>query len=375
MQFSGALCCLLLAVSFLSTQGFVDPKVSAIQRSRNGAQGGQVTQEEGVPQRSDFWCKTCNVFVTVFDKILENREVEDFLIEYFQDHVCPALPEIMVDECLKDTPKFLPVIIHFIESLATARLCGGMGVCASSDSPSMDFLDQHTTSYYIDLQRRQNALRNQDQSACEMCRKVTKSVDEKLEDTQPDDIMDVKKEIMQSCTELPGKMQTECKNLVERWSYLLVYYLLKEKEDGRIAKACEDLNICPSTELVDVPALPLSLVKKIGLLSSQSNSQDSCGKCMEIATKTEGSVSSKDFEDEIGEYITSVCSYVPPIKERCAETLKSFSDSFFDGLAHIVDPKTACMKLGFCGDGDIPAEIQYYLDENTDLTNHVKAIH
>lgn len=31
-------------------------------------------------ENSEMWCKTCGVFVSVFDKIMENQQVQGFLV-------------------------------------------------------------------------------------------------------------------------------------------------------------------------------------------------------------------------------------------------------------------------------------------------------
>ncbi|GMH44350.1 hypothetical protein BSKO_12284 [Bryopsis sp. KO-2023] len=357
MKASHVLCCALLALSVIAATARIDSNVVSSEEPRNA---------EPTKGETGLWCKTCNVFVTVFDKVLMMQQVIDFLDKYFEDHVCHSMPPALVEECMKDVPKVIPAIIRFLESLASSSLCSTLGVCEKSDLRTIAFHEK---------QMRMNQASNDDMELCDVCHKFTGALEEKVDVLDPSDVMKWKDQLEQTCLQVPEDMREKCKSLVDRYSYLMMYYLVKEKDEGDISKACADLGVCSSAGPTDVPPFQLALVKKMAGVWIGVNEQDNCKKCMEVAKRAEGAVAEPDFEDEFGAYITRVCKYVPPIKEKCTESLKSFSNKFLDSLLKIIAPEAVCTRFGFCGEGDVPDDVQMALDMDFGFNQEIKYVH
>lgn len=317
---------------------------------------GEYDMKANTLRNSGAWCKTCNVLVSLVDNIMNNQEVQHFLDEYLEQHVCPLLPVSAQAECVKDIPKFLPMLISFLESLAGAQVCSGMGVCDPHDLQDL-FLREQATLNAMDV----------NSQTCEMCHQFAQQLEDQIISVDPETFSQYKTQFEQACTQLPeSDLQAKCKEFVDQYSYLLMYYVMKEKSEGRILRMCEDLHVCSASMFhARVPALHLRLVAKMGEFWLGVNEADSCERCKEIAKRATGGIISPDFKAEVNAYLENLCSYAPPIKESCTESLTAMADKFLDFMAANLQPEAFCAEAGFCGDGSVSDKMRYALSMKT----------
>lgn len=285
--------------------------------------------------KNTFLCKVCGVFWEVVEDVLGDQKVDEWLIEYVEEKLCPMLPtQEAQEECVEKAPTFVPTIIHWAEGLANGAMCTDAGVCGD------DVL--YTTTVGVDLQEDDN---------CQICKKLAAFVKDEVDKLQPDTVVQRINELKEECDRLDGEEAEKCKAIVDKYGYLLLAFIEKEK-DTDIEKACSDIGVCPrlfSGPVVD--PLPVELVSKMAeYAATASNDESACDRCKAITTAAHNDIVNQDTQEAVIAYLSRACAWVPVYTEQCNEAVGNYTIQALDTIAMHLNPDEVCNYLGICNE-------------------------
>lgn len=293
----------------------------------------QPLSSEAKAVKDTFLCEVCGVFWEVVDDVLGDQEVDDWLIKYVQENMCPKLPtEEAQEECVEKAPTFVPAVIHWVEGVANSTMCTDAGVCGDKV--------QFTAPVEMD---------QQEDEACLTCKNLTALLKAEAQKVHPETLVQRIEDLKNVCDRLGGDEAQQCKQIVDKYGYLMVYFIEKEKATD-IEKACSDLGICPrpsSTPVID--PLPAELVRQIAVYASTtSNDESECDDCKDLVTHARDSLREPEIQESVIEYLSRACSWIPMYSDDCKEAVQNYTIQALNTLASRLEPDAVCTVLQAC---------------------------
>jgi len=295
----------------------------------------QPLSSEAKGVKDTFLCEVCGVFWEVLDDVLGDQEVDDWLIKYVQENMCPKLPtEEAQEECVEKAPTFVPAVIHWVEGLANSTMCTDAGVCG----------DRVPLTAPVEMDQ-------QEDEECLICKNLTALLKAEAQKVHTETLVQKIEDLKNVCGRLGGDEAQQCKQIVDKYGYLLVYFIEKEKA-ADIEKTCSDLGICPrpsSTPVID--PLPAELVRQIAVYAiTTSNDEDECDYCKDLMTTVRDSLRDPKTQETDIEYLSRACAWIPIYSEDCREAVRNYTTQALNTIANQLEPDRVCTFLKACGE-------------------------
>ncbi|CAD7702419.1 unnamed protein product [Ostreobium quekettii] len=278
-------------------------------------------------------CKVCGVFVDMIQDALEDPRVEDWLLDVVEHSMCPRLPESLEEKCVENAPTFVPDVIHWLEGITNTALCSDIDVCGPAALDSVVVQEDQDEDF-----------------DCTVCKNLTAIVKKEAGKVQPDTLVDKIEQLKEQCDELGNEgIQDRCKQLIDKYGYMLVYFIEREK-DQDIDKACADLGMCPmlfKTPVID--PIPSDLVKKMMGYRAASNATDKCQRCKAVAQDALDDLANPDTQRAVAAFISKPCTWVPAYEAECTSAMTNITINVLNDIATDTTADEACTNLAFCG--------------------------
>ncbi|KAG2484608.1 hypothetical protein HYH03_016562 [Edaphochlamys debaryana] len=184
-------------------------------------------------------CQACLVSVRILEDFLCDPAAVDFLVEFVEKQICPAMGDS--PKCHNLAEGLLPTIVQWFRASATpASLCASAGVCG----PAVASVPELTRP----------ALRVRDTAECGLCEYVVGRV--KTAASDPATIEAIKEKALEVCSELPAEIASSCTDFVENYEPMMVELV----EDLDPQTVCSLLGACAEAAAArPPPPLPPAL--------------------------------------------------------------------------------------------------------------------
>ncbi|CAD7697627.1 unnamed protein product [Ostreobium quekettii] len=291
-------------------------------------------------------CKACSVFVAVVDDALQDERVDEWLINLVEQRICPHLPQSLQEECVEKAPTFVPAIIKWVEAISNTALCTEINVCGPAG------LDNVVVEVGQD-----------EDYECTVCKNLTAIVKKEAGRVQPDTLIAKIEQLKEQCEELQDEqMQDRCKQLVDKYGYLLVYFIEREK-DGDVEKTCSDLRLCPApNNLPVVDPIPARLVQKM-VAYGASNDADKCQQCKDKAQDALEDLGNPDTQKDVASYLSRPCAWVPVYSAQCYAAFGNYTVEAMNAIASGLTAEEVCTNLAYCGDQEDTTHVLHTKEE------------
>eukprot|EP00803_Ostreobium_quekettii_P010036 evm.model.scf_138.8 EVM.evm.TU.scf_138.8 scf_138:122558-128659(+) len=286
------------------------------------------------PQLHGAMCRVCNILVDIVEDAFGDQRLVNWLIKVVENHVCPHLPKRFQEECTEYAPMYVPTVVRWIEEIASTALCMEVGVCESA------ILD----NVAADMGRI-------DDYDCIVCKNLTSIVDMESGGVQADTLIGRIDQLKEQCKTIDEEDAPDrCKELVNKYGYMLVYFIARE-EGSNVGKTCSDLGICPKVSRTPViDPIPESIVRRMLGYWRASNAEDECQQCKDVAQSALTDFATADAKDEVVAYVASPCSWIAQHATQCLHAIGNYSTEVIDAIVAATTAEDVCTYLQHCGD-------------------------
>jgi len=275
-------------------------------------------------------CEVCREKMSRIEASLEtmsDQQVEMKLLE-----MCGYMGSYS-DACRLTVTTQLETIVTMLRSELTRNICDSRDIC-SSIAGSQQVTD--------DLE-------------CEFCSKVVKHwVDKYASDAS---LAEFKSILDGICDKLDSKNSAHCKNIVDNY-YMPVFEYIRHVDPHLV---CSFIGLCGNKGFFQVdesipintlltPAQTVPMVPLTNALQTvTSNEKPTCVVCEYIMNKLQSFMKDTKNEDEIKEYLDSVCEVMPSsLRKKCDDLVDAYEPLIVQLLVDELSPTEVCQEIKLC---------------------------
>ncbi|XP_077999387.1 prosaposin-like [Glandiceps talaboti] len=351
------------------------------------ASAGPVIPAKGSPAYNSFICDTClQVTQLVYDEATSNM-TED-TVRQALDSACGLLPGAnRTEKCREFLDRYVDKIFAFLrEALDPETFCFTLGLCREKlvrVEDEIKKLDneiwkedyQPETKAVVDLKSfwadmittMEIVSEFGDDSTvdCMMCDTIVDATIKTKGDGTP--MYEIFTNALGVCDMMKGNLREKCTNFVYLYMDAMIE-MIKEKSD--LSTFCPAMGICyddetmfqydpffmketlPSSRRSDdaVESAPRLLVQDV-IENLQDSSDTPCYICEWLVNEVERWATEKKTEDEIKQYLTETCTYLPEgsYRDKCEALVNEYADTVIDLIINEgMKPDAVCQKIGYC---------------------------
>ncbi|XP_061491211.1 prosaposin-like [Rhineura floridana] len=293
---------------------------------------------------------TCRDCVKVVADMQEGFKRSSFLVQYFAVYAkqhCERLGSDLVDECKKYafeySHAFVQLLIHLLNQLPRATICGEIRFCDSAKSepfhalaPAHHLHDLYTAAGPAEKISDEENLH----FVCGVCKKMVAMAEDMLENNVTED--GIVHQMVKVCNLLPHEVLPQCKDFVDSYGKAVVIMVLGATKPETV---CSMLRFCPkytslSSERVGLEELPKE---------TTFNEGEFCHLCTILITYVDDELEKNETQAQIGSMLAKGCQLLPEaLVYTCDQLVVQYEPAALRLLIQVLEPSFVCTKIGVC---------------------------
>jgi len=261
------------------------------------------------PQKPQTDCDICKTLIIAIESWLEaNKTMAQ--IETDLDLVCQLAPPF-APVCEQFVAWGVPDIVNYIKTNEDpTTFCNQAGICATKSQPKI--------------------VKPKDVN-CYMCTYVIQSMESWLE--QNATVNQIEQNLDQLCALIPG-FESQCDAIVAQEVPQIIQWIEQNQTPDQI---CSQLGFCNSTRLI----------------KQQKPRDANCFICETIISSVEQWVENNSTEQQIEQYLDTLCALVPAFQAQCDSVIASGLTQILQWIEQNETPQQICTNLGLCTNGKV----------------------
>ncbi|XP_060569459.1 uncharacterized protein LOC132727883 isoform X3 [Ruditapes philippinarum] len=266
-------------------------------------------------------CEACKYVMNFLDKELQNNKTEENIKAALKE-ICSKMPSEIKDQCTKLVDQYAQAVINFlIMDMSPDEICKALSLCDSK-------VKQLPKPVHVKLLKdAKGAVAGP--TECEVCKIVLKVVDTFLGENRTE--ASIKEVLDRVCSALPDTISSECEQLVNTYSDVLIKLLLQNLDPETI---CKQIKLCTAQTRKTEGTIKASVT---------------CVICEFALKEIDDYLKGNRSVAAITTALEEVCSLMPDtITTECKEFVDKYSKVIISLLVQNIDPTTICTRIGLC---------------------------
>lgn len=127
---------------------------------------------------------------------------------------------------------------------------------------------------------------------------------------------------------------------------------------------CYSLRICPKKQIPTISELVNVMPVNISLKDVNSRDSETCFLCKKLVKLVQIELKNNSTKEQIITALSEACGLLTKNKQKCDKMVRNYVEQFIQILSEDIDPDTACLLAGLCGQNTKINTLPEYLQGN-----------